>query len=348
MKVNFRYFPFLLSDFDLELIITTELRLVLLGSSESDKAAVRNIIRGSVERNQAATPTTTGPQQNEKAHMVPKRKVDVLDTPELSLENLEQTVGPQAFLLVLPVKHSGDKMYFEDETQVTLSKMEEILEGRCWRNTMILFTSSDELQGRRTEEFIQSGDPKLRGLVEKCENRFHCLNIREGGDGSQVSELLEGVEKMVDGNRNGTEIYQIIGAMEGKRRDEKDARSKVQHEMQKALGKCEQFIKDYEEDLKREDISASCKEFVRKLKQDHELKRDIGKRIKNIYDRVAGLDKNTQFIRAILPETQQVIWLSLPGDTQTHSGKRKQLAQLEQWFSKGMGKRLYRYYLPDF
>lgn len=207
MKVNFRYSSFLLSDFDLELIITTELRLVLLGSSESDKAAVRNIIRGSVDRNQAATPTTTGTQQNEKARMVPRRKVDVLDTPEFFLENLEQTVGPQAFLLVIPVKHSEDQMYFEDETQVTLSQMEEIFEERCWGNTMILFTSSDELQSRTTEEFIQSGDPKLQGLVEKCENRFHCLNIGEGGDGSQVAELLERVEKMVEGNRNGTEIY---------------------------------------------------------------------------------------------------------------------------------------------
>lgn len=135
--------------------------------------------------------------------------------------------------------------------------------------------------------------------------------------------------------------------MEGKRRDEKDAWSKVQHEMQKALGKCEQFIKNYEEDLldlEREESKAFCIELVSKLKQEHELKRDIGKRIKKMYDGVAGLDKNTQFIRAILPETQQVIWLSLPDETQTHSEnleKHKELAQLEEWFSKGMG-RLYK------
>ncbi|KAI4885202.1 hypothetical protein NFI96_014583, partial [Prochilodus magdalenae] len=146
------------------------------------------------------------------------RQVTVVDTPDwfcpgLSLEELRQDVelcvhlsapGPHAFLLVIPVKQSTG------EERGMLEKMEEIFGERCWRNTMILFTVTDEVQEKNIEEFIQSGNQEIQRLVEKCGNRFHCLTIREGGDGSQTSELLEKIEKMVEGNREefySSEIY---------------------------------------------------------------------------------------------------------------------------------------------
>ena len=43
-------------------------------------------------------------------------------------------------------------------------------------------------------------NPDLRYLTEKCEGRFHVLNISDRGDGSQVTELLQKVDQMVSSN----------------------------------------------------------------------------------------------------------------------------------------------------
>ncbi|KAI4891649.1 hypothetical protein NFI96_013535 [Prochilodus magdalenae] len=72
---------------------------------------------------------------------------------------------PHAFLLVIPVKQSTG------EERGMLEKMVEIFGERCWRNTMILFTVTDEVQEKNIEEFIQSGNQEIQRLVEKCGNR---------------------------------------------------------------------------------------------------------------------------------------------------------------------------------
>ncbi|XP_057184795.1 uncharacterized protein LOC130551236 isoform X2 [Triplophysa rosa] len=165
----------------------SELRLVLLGSAGCEKSSAGNII---LNREKNQTDTSAETQQSEsRQEEVDGKQVTVVETPdwfcpELSLEEVRQDVrrcirlsapGPHAFLLVIPVQQStGVKREMMEE-------MGEIFGERCWRNTMILFTVTDEEQKKNIEGFIQSENQEVQRLVEKCGNRFHGLNIHQSG-----------------------------------------------------------------------------------------------------------------------------------------------------------------------
>ncbi|KAI4895039.1 hypothetical protein NFI96_009750, partial [Prochilodus magdalenae] len=256
-----------------------ELRLVLLGRTGCGKsAAAGKTLSAEREKRSQAGASTVRQQSESRQGEVAGRQVTVVDTPDwfcpgLPLEELRQDVGhcvrlsapgPHAFLLVMPVKQSTG------EERGMLEKMEEMFGERCWRNTMILLTVTDEVQEKNIEEFIQSGNQEIQRLVEKCGNRFHCLNIKESGDGSQTSELLEKIEKMVEGDKEefySSEIYLEIESQirEIERRivrEREEMRERAERETREKLERCveETFMK----------FTESAAHFHTKLNQHEE------------------------------------------------------------------------------
>ncbi|XP_037389532.1 uncharacterized protein LOC108428836 [Pygocentrus nattereri] len=310
-----------------EIILATNLRLVLVGKTGS---AAENIILGREERSQAGASTLK--QQSEgRQGEVYGRQVTVVDTPEELKENVELIVSlcarePHAFLLVIPL------MEPTGEERGILEQMEEIFGERCWRNAMILFTVTDEVQ-ENIEEFIQSGTQEVQRLVEKCGNRFHCLNIKDSGDGSQVSELLEKIEMMVAGNKNRCDVDQMFRDME-----EREAIiRKRRQEMQEILTKNFEYIENYKADIKtlrqQPEGSVENKKLVTAAMKLCETKINIGEQIKKLYERVAGMEEDRKFIKVMLPEHQRIIWLSMPsGQDELRKQMDEELKKLHATF----------------
>ncbi|KAJ8391704.1 hypothetical protein AAFF_G00086540 [Aldrovandia affinis] len=81
----------------------------------------------------------------------------------------------------------------------------DLIGERAWRHTVLLFTCEEELpRGSTIEEHIGK-EKALQWLVKQCGGRYHVLNNAHGSPRTQVTELLERIEEMVE--ENGGDFY---------------------------------------------------------------------------------------------------------------------------------------------
>ncbi|KAL0154166.1 hypothetical protein M9458_050524 [Cirrhinus mrigala] len=140
---------------------------------------------------------------------IEKKMISVIDTPGLfdttmSEEDLKNEIvgctvpGPHAFLLVIKVGR------FTEEEKNAVKWIQKNFGEEAAHYTIVVFTHADQLKGRPLPEYISDSND-LQALVNDCGVRFHPFNNEDIRNHSQVDELLEKIERMVE--ENGRQHY---------------------------------------------------------------------------------------------------------------------------------------------
>ncbi|KAM7410359.1 hypothetical protein PAMA_001683 [Pampus argenteus] len=183
-----------------------ETRIVLIGGRWSGKSSSGNTILGK-ERFECGRTRTA---QCEVRHdLVEGRKLTVVDAPgwnyslpltevpegdkqRFKLNASKCPPGPNVILLVIPIDTA-----FSVEQKRTVVEHMKLLGEQVWRYTMVLFTCRDFLAEKTIEQHIESEGDALKWLIERCSNRYHVFNNKEKSNSSQVLQLLEKIDEMV-------------------------------------------------------------------------------------------------------------------------------------------------------
>ncbi|XP_073703885.1 GTPase IMAP family member 8 [Garra rufa] len=186
----------------------SKMRLIMLGFRRAGKSSAGNTILSMatfISKRTTSCVKRQGEVDGRHVTIVDTpgwwKSLPVADTPELDKEEILLGMsfcppGPHVLLLTLRV----DVSFTAAEKQSVEEHM-ELLGERVWAHTILLFTHGDCLGDVTVEEFIESEGEALKWLVEKCGNRYHVLNNANWNDSSQVTNLLEKIEKMVAQNK---------------------------------------------------------------------------------------------------------------------------------------------------
>ncbi len=184
-----------------------------MGKTGTGKSSAGNTIISDVVFKTDMSSKSNTTQCKQKLTTVEDRSISVIDTPGLcdtsmSEEQLKAEIvkcvymsapGPHVFLLVMSLD-----MRYTNEEKNTVKWIQENFGEEASRYTIILFTRGDQLKGKILDDYISENND-LKALVNMCGDRFHLFSNKDMKNRSQVTELLEKIEKMV--KENGGQHY---------------------------------------------------------------------------------------------------------------------------------------------